>query len=148
ARAYRKAVKRSEMDIARTEKEIENALRVDTLQEPLLATLSGRKLLHLMRTQKVVIGRSTPKNRVDVDLLCETHSLRVPRRAAVLSFQQDGNFHLRNVSSKAILVNGFPVLPRAKHRLPLDASLIEIGGVLILFSVHMPMWHQIQQQLD
>lgn len=148
-RMYRKMIRRAETDIRRTEKELENASRLDPVSEELtyLGVIRGNNILYEVRSRVVLIGRATPDSPVDVDLSLEGDARKVSRRAALLEFKHDGNFHLKNLSSRPILVNGCPVAPDVRCRLPLDSPLIQIGGISVLLAVNKPLYHRIQHEL-
>merc|ERR1711871_986677 len=82
-----------------------------------LAWLRGRHVLFVMRSKKVVVGRETECNRVDMDLSQEGFANRVSRRHAVISLKRNCEFYILNTGMRAFDVNGRAVLPGERRKL-------------------------------
>ena len=79
-----------------------------------LAWLRGRRVLFVMRTKKVLLGRDTKNSRVDMDLCEEGDAGRVSRRHAIISLKRNCEFYISNIGLRSLDINGkvgLPLLP-------------------------------------
>ena len=82
-----------------------------------LAWLRGRRVLFVMRTKKVLLGRDTKKSRVDMDLCEEGDADRVSRRHAIISLKRNCEFYISNIGLRSLDINGKVGLPLPPPRL-------------------------------
>lgn len=140
--------------VMQVEKEVEREKEKDRDMHT-LALLRGQRLRHAMCTKELVLGRSAcslgssdEAPSVDVDLWEEGDASRVSRQQAVLKLKEDCEFYIKNVSSsRPLLVNGRAVQPGKRRRVP-DGSVIECGGIELLFEVNKPLLGRIKRQLQ
>ena len=110
-----------------------------------LAWLRGRKVLFVMRSKKVVVGRETECNRVDMDLSQEGLTNRVSRRHAVISLKRNCEFYILNIGMRAFDVNGRAVTPGKRRKLR-NNDLISICDLAFSFEINTALHQKIQKQ--
>nr|CDJ97861.1 Forkhead-associated domain containing protein [Haemonchus contortus] len=99
------------------------------------ATLRGRVVRYLVRTDRVVLGRSTPRDPVDLDLALEGPAEKVSRRQAVIARDPaTGQFEMTNVGARTVFVDGKPLGTNNRTRLA-DNSIIQIAIIRLVFRI-------------
>ena len=112
-----------------------------------LAWLRGLNVLYVMRAKRVLLGRETKYNRVDMDLCEEGDAMRVSRRHAVIALKRNCEFYIHNIGMRPFDVNGKEVVPghRAKLR---NNDLLSICGLAFSFEINTVLHQKIQKQLN
>ncbi|KAE9419676.1 hypothetical protein Angca_005000, partial [Angiostrongylus cantonensis] len=96
------------------------------------ATLRGRVVRYLVRTDRVVLGRSTPRDPVDLDLALEGPAEKVSRRQAIIARDpSSGVFEMTNVGARTIFVDGKPLGANNRTRL-VDNSIVQIAIIRLV----------------
>ncbi|PIO55578.1 FHA domain protein, partial [Teladorsagia circumcincta] len=99
------------------------------------ATLRGRVVRYLVRTDRVVLGRSTPRDPVDLDLALEGPAEKVSRRQAVIARDPaTGQFEMTNVGARTVFVDGKALGTNNRTRL-VDNSIIQIAIIRLVFRI-------------
>uniref|UniRef100_A0A1I7XED9 FHA domain-containing protein n=1 Tax=Heterorhabditis bacteriophora TaxID=37862 RepID=A0A1I7XED9_HETBA len=100
-----------------------------------LATLRGRVVRYVIRSDRVVLGRSTPKVKAEVNLAMEGPALKVSRKQAVIERQPaTGEFMITNLGRRPIFVDGKSLIQNGKTHL-VDNSIIQIALIRLVFRV-------------
>ncbi|KAI1731647.1 FHA domain-containing protein [Ditylenchus destructor] len=97
-----------------------------------IAVLRGRSVTFDIRKDKALIGRSTRRHRVDVNLTLEGPSARVSRKQALMKLYDNDEFILHNLGKQTIYVDGKSLLQGDKARLH-NNSIIEIALIRLHF---------------
>lgn len=108
-----------------------------------LAVLKGRCVQYKLNKDRVLIGRTTRKHRVDVNLTLEGPSARISRKQvcwyffeygiqAILKLGDNREIFLHNIGKRPIFVDGKSLLQGDKMRLE-NNGLIEISCIRLLF---------------
>lgn len=100
-----------------------------------LAVLRGRLVRYLMRSREITVGRAAKDHMVDVDLTLEGPASKISRRQAVIKLKQNTEFHLANEGSRAVMVNGRPVLTGDSVVLHNNA-VVEFSGLRFIFLIN------------
>lgn len=108
---------------------VSNALQFD---HNTLAVLKGRCVSFDIRKDRALIGRSTQKHRVDVNLTFEGPTAHISRRQAVLKITCTGRTVLYNIGQCRIFIDKHPV-DNGEHRELQNNSMLEIGLLRLLF---------------
>ncbi|KAL6722417.1 hypothetical protein Aduo_019993 [Ancylostoma duodenale] len=99
------------------------------------ATLRGRVVRYLVRTDRVVLGRSTPRDPVDLDLALEGPAEKVSRKQAVIARDPaSGQFEMTNVGARTIFVDGKALGTNNRTRL-VDNSIVQIAIIRLVFRI-------------
>ncbi|KJH51832.1 FHA domain protein [Dictyocaulus viviparus] len=99
------------------------------------ATLRGRVVRYLVRTDRVVLGRSTPRDPVDLDLALEGPAEKVSRRQAIIARDpSSGMFEMTNVGARTIFVDGKALGTNSRTRL-VDNSIVQIAIIRLVFRI-------------
>uniref|UniRef100_A0A914CKF7 FHA domain-containing protein n=1 Tax=Acrobeloides nanus TaxID=290746 RepID=A0A914CKF7_9BILA len=97
-----------------------------------LAVLKGRCVQYKLNKDRVLIGRTTRRHRVDVNLSLEGPSARISRKQAILKLAENGDIFLHNIGKRPIFVDGKSILQGDKAKLE-NNSLIELSCIRLLF---------------
>ncbi|CAD5209367.1 unnamed protein product [Bursaphelenchus xylophilus] len=108
---------------------VSNALQFD---RDTLAVLKGRCVSFDIRKDRVLIGRSTQKHRVDVNLAFEGPTAHISRRQAVLKIDHKGRAVIYNIGNASMYVDKDP-LPRGNNVELHNNSMLEIGLLRLMF---------------
>ncbi|KAA0193752.1 hypothetical protein HAZT_HAZT000438 [Hyalella azteca] len=100
-----------------------------------LATLRGRLVRYLMRSDNITLGRKAADVHVDVDLTLEGPAWKISRRQGIISLADGGEFILRNEGKRAMFVDGKPVVAGTCCRL-LNNSVLEIASLRFIFLIN------------
>lgn len=99
------------------------------------ATLRGRVVRYLVRTDRVVLGRSTPRDPVDLDLALEGPAEKVSRRQAIIAREAaTGHFEMTNVGARTVFVDGKALGTNQRTRL-VDNSIVQIAIIRLVFRI-------------
>ncbi|CAL1355728.1 unnamed protein product [Linum trigynum] len=99
------------------------------------AVLYGRYSKHYIKKSEVLLGRGTEDTTVDIDLSREGRANKISRRQAIISLDQSGFFHLKNVGKFSISVNDKEITHGQSLNLT-PSCLIEIRGKPFVFEVN------------
>ena len=97
-----------------------------------LGVLQGNTAVFQITRRETVVGRSTDDQKVDVDLTEEGNASKVSRQQAFIKLRWNGEFVLRNVGKRNIMINNVAVESGRKAALA-PHSLIEVGGLRLMF---------------
>lgn len=97
-----------------------------------MGILKGRCVSFDIRKDRVIIGRSTQKHRVDVNLTYEGPTVHISRRQAVLKIEPAGRCLLYNIGQASMFVDKKPV-NKGEHAEVHHNSMIEVGLLRLLF---------------
>ncbi|KAF2364320.1 Microspherule protein N-terminal domain [Trinorchestia longiramus] len=100
-----------------------------------LATLKGRLVRYLMRSDNITLGRKAAGVNVDVDLTLEGPAWKISRRQGIISLLDNKEFILRNEGKRAMFVDGKPVVAGSSCRL-LNNSVLEIAALRFIFLIN------------
>ncbi|KAI6233014.1 FHA domain-containing protein [Aphelenchoides fujianensis] len=98
-----------------------------------MAVLKGRCVSFDIRKDRVLIGRSTQKHRVDVNLTFEGPTAAISRRQALLRIEPSGRSLFFNIGEASVYVDRRPVRKNGRAELHHN-SVIEIGPIRLLFA--------------
>jgi len=133
----KREIRRLENEIAKFQLAVEQVTGNATpeFDSQTLAVLRGRLVRYLMRSREISVGRATADQTVDVDLSLEGPSTKVSRKQAIIRLSTAGNFYIANEGTRAILVNGTPVLTGKKARLA-NNTVIEFCNLRFVFLIN------------
>lgn len=97
-----------------------------------LAQLRGCCVSFNIMSKQVIIGRSTERYAVDVNLNYEGPCQRVSRSQAVLKLNEHDEFLLFNIGRNPIFIDGKVLQPNQKTILPSN-TIVEFGIISLLF---------------
>ena len=97
-----------------------------------LGVLQGNTAVFQITRRETVVGRSTDDQKVDVDLTEEGNASKVSRQQAFIKLRWNGEFVLRNVGKRNIMINNVAVESGRRAALA-PHSLIEVGGLRLMF---------------
>ncbi|CAM6093025.1 unnamed protein product [Calypogeia fissa] len=100
-----------------------------------LAILYGRHSKHYITQPKVLMGRATSDNVVDIDLGTEGRANKVSRQQANIKLKEDGVFYLRNLGRRGITVNNISV-EKGERAILNSNCLLEVGGMRFIFEIN------------
>ncbi|CAD6197854.1 unnamed protein product [Caenorhabditis auriculariae] len=110
-------------------------IATEKFSETVIAVMKGRVVRFVVRTDKITIGRSTPRCRVDVDLSLEGPATKISRRQAILDYNRETNeFIIENIGGRPIFVEGKAVATNMKTQVK-DNYVIEIANIRLVFKV-------------
>lgn len=100
----------------------------------ILAILRNENFQYFARNQAILIGRSSSKGPVDLDLVpfIPTGCKHVSRLQAILSYLDNFTFCLENIGSRAFRVNGTLLFPCSACILH-PQSLLDFSGAIFIF---------------
>ncbi|CAI4229966.1 unnamed protein product [Auanema sp. JU1783] len=105
------------------------------LEDNVVAVIRGRVVRFLIRTDKITVGRSTHKSKVDVNLALEGPALKISRRQAIIERAPlTGDFSILNIGRRPIHVDGKTFSCDQRTQLK-DGSVIEISLLRLVFRV-------------
>ncbi|CAL1384080.1 unnamed protein product [Linum trigynum] len=99
------------------------------------AVLYGRYSKHYIKKSEVLLGRGTEDTSVDIDLSREGRANKISRRQAIISLDESGCFHLKNVGKFSISVNDKEITHGQSLNLT-PSCLIEIRGKPFVFEIN------------
>uniref|UniRef100_A0A914ZVY9 Microspherule protein N-terminal domain-containing protein n=1 Tax=Parascaris univalens TaxID=6257 RepID=A0A914ZVY9_PARUN len=104
--------------------------------EGVWAVLKGRVTRYEIRAKRVLIGRSTAKHEVDVNLALEGPAARISRKQALLKCSVDestgsAEFFISNVGKRPMFVDGKTIVEGSKARV-CNNSVIEVAHVRLV----------------
>ncbi|KAL2346277.1 hypothetical protein Fmac_000277 [Flemingia macrophylla] len=109
-----------------------------------LAILYGRHLMHYIKKSKVLLGRATEGNPVDIDLGKGGQGNAISRRQAIIKMDKDGSFYIKNLGKSSILVNSKEVHTGQSQKLHSN-YLVEVRGMPLIFEINQS---RVKQYLD
>lgn len=136
-RKAKREIRRLENEISKFQLAVEQVTGNATpeFDSQTLAVLRGRLVRYLMRSKEISVGRATQDQTVDVDLSLEGPSTKVSRKQAIIRLSTAGDFDIANEGSRAIMVNGAPVLTGSKARLS-NNTVIELCNLRFVFLIN------------
>ncbi|XVF63763.1 hypothetical protein PTKIN_Ptkin09bG0113000 [Pterospermum kingtungense] len=85
--------------------------------------------------RKILLGRTTEDLIVDINLGRERCANKVSSRQAIISMEEDGSFHLKNLGKCSVSINSKEVAPGQSQSLT-SSCLIEIRGMPFIFKTN------------
>jgi len=136
-RKAKREIRRLENEIAKFQLAVEQVTgsAAPEFDSQTLAVLRGRLVRYLMRSREISVGRATQDQTVDVDLSLEGPSTKVSRKQAIIRLSTACDFDIANEGSRAIMVNGSPVLTGSKARLS-NNTVIELCNLRFVFLIN------------
>ncbi|CAK9199901.1 unnamed protein product [Sphagnum troendelagicum] len=132
--------------LLRLEQGVGAAMQRNLTNQKALAILYGRHLRYYITKTKVLMGRGTHDNAVDIDLWKEGRANKVSRQQASLKLKEDGVFYLRNLGRRSLTVNNNAV--ETGQRAILGSNcLIEVGGMRFIFEINKRLVKQQVEQM-
>uniref|UniRef100_A0A182QBF0 FHA domain-containing protein n=1 Tax=Anopheles farauti TaxID=69004 RepID=A0A182QBF0_9DIPT len=110
-----------------------------------LAAIRGRMVRFLMRSQEIVLGRSTKDSTVDVDLSLEGPACKVSRKQGSIKLRSNGDFFITNEGKRPLYIDGRPLLCGHKTRLN-DNCVIEISNLRFVFLINHDFINAVRQE--
>uniref|UniRef100_A0A182PHF0 FHA domain-containing protein n=1 Tax=Anopheles epiroticus TaxID=199890 RepID=A0A182PHF0_9DIPT len=110
-----------------------------------LAAIRGRMVRFLMRSQEIVLGRSTKDSTVDVDLSLEGPACKVSRKQGSIKLRSNGDFFITNEGKRPLYIDGKPLLCGHKTRLN-DNCVIEISNLRFVFLINHVFINAVRQE--
>uniref|UniRef100_A0A182X528 FHA domain-containing protein n=1 Tax=Anopheles quadriannulatus TaxID=34691 RepID=A0A182X528_ANOQN len=110
-----------------------------------LAAIRGRMVRFLMRSQEIVLGRSTKDSMVDVDLSLEGPACKVSRKQGSIKLRSNGDFFITNEGKRPLYIDGKPLLCGHKTRLN-DNCVIEISNLRFVFLINHDFINAVRQE--
>uniref|UniRef100_A0A182JZV9 FHA domain-containing protein n=1 Tax=Anopheles christyi TaxID=43041 RepID=A0A182JZV9_9DIPT len=110
-----------------------------------LAAIRGRMVRFLMRSQEIVLGRSTKDSTVDVDLSLEGPACKVSRKQGSIKLRSNGDFFITNEGKRPLYIDGKPLLCGHKTRLN-DNCVIEISNLRFVFLINHEFINAVRQE--
>ncbi|KAI6182474.1 FHA domain-containing protein [Aphelenchoides bicaudatus] len=105
-----------------------------------MAVLKGRCVSFDIRKDRVLIGRSTQKHKVDVNLSYEGPTASISRRQGLLRIEPTGRCFLYNLGEANVFIDRRPIRKNSRGELHTN-SIIEIGSIRLLFARNEEMFY-------
>lgn len=143
------AAERLDADVPTIEKdETFDAIRkrtADLMTQRTLACLVGEGNIRAIRKPKVMIGRSSPRCKPDIDL-ADLHLQSVSRNHCELFLAKDLKFYL-TCHGNMVIVNG-TIYKRGQTIRINEKDLIDIGGCVFVFMENLSLMQSLRQALN
>jgi len=109
-----------------------------------LAMLRASDHYYMMKSAAILLGRSTDKTFVDIDLSygLDPFCTHLSRNQAIISFLEDSNFYIENIGLRSFRVNGVLIPPNSICQLN-EGSILDFSGYVLLFLPNSSMVEQI-----
>lgn len=133
--ASRRLYRRQRKTLMRLEQGAKAALERALTHREAIAVLYGHHLRYYIKRNKVLLGRVTLDNSVDIDLGKEGRANKVSRRQATIRLKEDGVFYLKNLGRRDLSVNNIPIA-NGQHAMLGSNCLIEVGGMRFIFEIN------------